>query len=73
MTCIKNTEITNGYPEINKLPKVKKVKCLYCNKFFKTESYRDQHIRDAHEKTEAGKRYPDYFVCCYCGVKLLVE
>lgn len=44
----------------------KKVKCLYCNKLFRSESYRDEHIRDKHG-------YLDYFICCYYGIKLVVE
>ncbi|MHB8100920.1 MAG: RNase H family protein [Methanosarcina sp.] len=55
------------------LPKMKDIKCLYCNKLFKTGSHCDQHIKDAHQNAEAAKGYPEYFICCYSGIKLLIE
>lgn len=59
-------ELSRRQKEKGQLPKKKKIKCLYCNKLFKNESFRDEHIRDKHG-------YPDYFICCYCGIKLVVE
>lgn len=41
------------------LPKIKSVKCLYCNKLFVTESNRDHHIIDVHQKTEIANVCPE--------------
>lgn len=65
-----------------KLSQFKKIKCLYCDKLFKTESGCTQHIRDVHpnaktaneyhgiaEKAEKADEYPKIFNCGYCGMK----
>jgi hypothetical protein len=70
-----NPELKQKQETKGKLPKNKKVKCLYCNKLFKKGSYCNQHIRDKHQNANAEtvNGFPEYFVCCYCGIKLLVE
>ena len=62
----RNGELKRRKKENGQLPKKEKIKCVSCDKLFRSESYRDQHIKDKH-------RSHDYFICCYSGIKLIVE
>jgi ribonuclease HI len=62
--------ISKSKPEFKQnaeLLKKKKLKCFYCDKLFKKESYRDQHIRDNIKMDTLIISY------VYCGIKFVVE
>lgn len=42
------------------LPKIKNVKCLYCNKLFATEPNRNHHIIDVHQNAETVNGCPEF-------------
>jgi uncharacterized Zn-finger protein len=66
------SHIKNHISDIH--PKIKEVKCLYCNKLFTTEEGRNQHIRYIHPNGQNVK-LPEFKIvkCLYCDRLFISE
>jgi hypothetical protein len=83
---IKENEARRQKGQSAKLSQFKKIKCLYCDRSFKTESSCTQHVRDVHpnaktaneyhgiaKKAKKAYEYPEIFTCGYCGMKCISQ